>query len=87
MRGVNNGTGIALVEGYDLDPTAGSMLGNISTRALVQTGNNVMIGGFIVTGAGQKRVIVRAIGPFWPITASPTRCEIQRWSYTITPAH
>ena len=63
VRGVNNGTGIGLVEGYDLDPTAGSKLGNISTRALVQTGNNVMIGGFIIAGSGQKRVIVRAIGP------------------------
>ena len=63
MRGVNNGTGIGLVEGYDLDPAAGSKLGNISTRALVQTGDNVMIGGFIITGSGQKRVIVRAIGP------------------------
>jgi N-acetylneuraminic acid mutarotase len=63
VRGVNNGTGIGLVEGYDLDPTAGSKLGNISTRAFVQTGDNVMIGGFIITGSGQKRVIVRAIGP------------------------
>jgi hypothetical protein len=63
VRGVNNGTGIALVEGYDLDPTSGSKFGNISTRALVQTGDNVMIGGLIITGVGQKRVIVRAIGP------------------------
>ena len=63
VRGVNNGTGIALVEGYDLDQSAPSKFGNISTRALVQTGNNVMIGGFIITGSGQKRVIVRAIGP------------------------
>ncbi|HWX15161.1 MAG TPA: fibronectin type III domain-containing protein [Chthoniobacterales bacterium] len=63
MRGVSNGTGIGLVEGYDLDPTAGSKLGNISTRGLVQTGDNVMIGGFIITGSGQKNVIVRAIGP------------------------
>ncbi len=62
VRGVNNGTGIALVEGYDLDPTAGSKLGNISTRALVQTGDNVMIGGFIIV-AQSTRVIVRAIGP------------------------
>jgi len=59
---VNNGTGIALVEAYDLDLTAGSKLGNISARALVQTGDNVMIGGFIITGGGQN-VIVRAIGP------------------------
>ena len=63
VRGVNNGTGIALVEGYDLDSTAGSKLGNISTRSLVQTGDNVMIGGLIITGTGQKNVIVRAIGP------------------------
>jgi N-acetylneuraminic acid mutarotase len=62
-RGINNGTGIALVEGYDLDPAAGSKLGNISTRALVQTGDNVMIGGLIITGTGQENVIVRAIGP------------------------
>jgi predicted outer membrane repeat protein len=38
-------------------------LGNISTRAFVQTGDNVMIGGFIVQGTGPKRVIIRAIGP------------------------
>ena len=40
-----------------------SALGNISTRAFVQTGENVMIGGFIVQGTGPKRVIIRAIGP------------------------
>jgi hypothetical protein len=39
-------------EGYDLDPAAGSKLGNISTRTLVQTGDNVMIGGFIASGSG-----------------------------------
>jgi hypothetical protein len=63
VRGRNNTTGVALVEVYDLDPDAGSILGNISTRALVQTGNDVMIGGFIVQGTGPKTVIVRAIGP------------------------
>ena len=41
----------------------GALLGNISTRGFVQTGNNVMIGGFIIEGTGPKRVIVRAIGP------------------------
>ena len=40
-----------------------STLGNISTRAFVQTGDNVMIGGFIVEGTEPKRVIIRAIGP------------------------
>ena len=40
-----------------------SHLGNISTRAFVQTGDNVVIGGFIVQGTEPKRVIIRAIGP------------------------
>ena len=44
-------------------PIVPSRLGNISTRAFVQTGDNVMIGGFIVQGAQPKRVIIRAIGP------------------------
>src|SRR5207248_10612082 len=43
--------------------TAAANLGNISTRAFVQTGDNVMIGGFIVQGTDTKRVIIRAIGP------------------------
>ena len=38
-------------------------LDNISTRSFVQTGEHVMIGGFIVQGSGPKRVIIRAIGP------------------------
>jgi len=47
-----------------IDPTpASATLGNISTRSFVQTGDNVMIGGFIVQGTGTKRVIIRAIGP------------------------
>ena len=63
MRGVNNTVGVALVEVYDLSPGASSSLGNISTRSFVQTGEHVMIGGFIVQGTGPKRVIIRAIGP------------------------
>ena len=63
VRGVNNTAGVALVEVYDLSPDTTSILGNISTRGFVQTGDNVMIGGFIVQGTGPKTVIVRAIGP------------------------
>ncbi|HSH37594.1 MAG TPA: sialidase family protein [Chthoniobacterales bacterium] len=36
---------------------------NISTRAQILTGDNVLIGGFIVTGDEPKRVVLRAIGP------------------------
>jgi hypothetical protein len=63
VRGVNNIVGVALVEVYDLSPGASSSLGNISTRSFVETGEHVMIGGFIVQGTGPKRVIIRAIGP------------------------
>ena len=38
------------MEVYDLNADATSILGNISTRSFVQTGDNVMIGGFIVQG-------------------------------------
>jgi hypothetical protein len=63
VRGVGNGTGIALVEVYDLDRTGDSKLANISSRGLVQTGDNVIIGGFIVVGSDSQKVIVRALGP------------------------
>jgi hypothetical protein len=44
-------------------PSQHGSLGNISTRSFVQTGEHVMIGGFIVQGTGSKQVIIRAIGP------------------------
>src|SRR4029077_7328733 len=63
VRGVNNTMGVALVEAYDLSPSLHSILGNISTRSLVETGDNVMIGGFVVQGTQSRNVIIRAIGP------------------------
>ena len=63
MGGFNDTTGIGLVEAYDLDPAADSKLANISTRGLVETGNDVLIGGIIVLGSDAQKVIVRAIGP------------------------
>lgn len=66
LKGTNDGTGVGVVEVYDLSQTANSKLGNISTRGFLDTGNNVMIGGLIVSGGiggGNARVIVRAIGP------------------------
>jgi hypothetical protein len=63
VSGVNNTAGVGLVEVYDLSTNTASILGNISTRSFVQTGDDVMIGGFIVQGTGAKKVIIRAIGP------------------------
>jgi plastocyanin len=64
VSGKDGGTGVGLVEGYDLDQTADSQFGNISTRGFVETESNVMIGGFILGGAsGNANVLVRALGP------------------------
>jgi plastocyanin len=70
VRGANNGTGIGVVEAYDLDQTVDSKLANISTRGFVQTGDNVLIGGLIVLGQSPLNVIVRAIGPSLPVTGA-----------------
>ena len=65
VRGKNGATGVGLVEVYDLALGSNSKLANISTRGFVDTGDNVMIGGFIVGGSAvdRTRVVVRAIGP------------------------
>lgn len=75
VKGMNATTGVALVEAYDLDLTVDSRLANISTRGLVQTDDNVLIGGFIAVGIDPLQVLVRAIGPSLPLTgtlADPT---------------
>jgi phospholipase/lecithinase/hemolysin len=63
LRGKNSTTGIGLVEAYDLDTAAASTLANTSTRGFVQSGDDVLIGGFIVGNGGSDTVVVRAIGP------------------------
>lgn len=55
--------GLGLVEVYDLDLEKDSELANISTRGMVETGDNILIAGFTVVGDEALRVIVRAIGP------------------------
>jgi uncharacterized repeat protein (TIGR03803 family) len=66
LSGKNNGSGVGVVEVYDLDSAANSKLANISTRGFVDVDGNVMIGGLIVSGGaggGNAHVIVRVLGP------------------------
>jgi len=65
VQGKDGTTGIGLVEAYDLDQPVDSELANISTRGFIDTGDNVMIGGFIIgpEGLGDATVLVRGIGP------------------------
>jgi len=64
VRGNGGTNGVGLVEVYDLNSAAASTLANISTRSLVQTGDDRLIGGFILgNNSGAADVIVRGIGP------------------------
>src|SRR5438552_3413839 len=62
--GLSAPSGLAFEGALSSGPTV--HLANISTRALVQTGNNVLIGGFVISGNNPKQVLVRAMGPSLP---------------------
>jgi hypothetical protein len=67
LSGSNGGTGIGLIEVYDLDAESFADLGNVATRGFVGSGADVLIGGFVVqddsfTGQPQN-ILVRGIGP------------------------
>jgi hypothetical protein len=63
VRGNNNTSGIGLIEVYDLNPAVAAKLGNISTRALVGTGNDIVIAGFILgNNTTPTRLVIRGIG-------------------------
>jgi hypothetical protein len=63
LKGAHDETGVGLVEVFDLDSASPAQLANLSTRGFVQTGDNVMIGGFIVNGNEPGKILVRALGP------------------------
>ena len=63
LRGANESNGVGLVEVYDIDTAVTSKLANLSTRAFVAGGDKVLIGGLILQGTSQRRVLFRAIGP------------------------
>lgn len=64
VTGNNNTSGVGLVEIYDLDPAAASKLGNLSTRAFVSTGSDIVIAGFgLGENSGSDRIVVRGLGP------------------------
>ncbi|PYJ09309.1 MAG: hypothetical protein DMF06_10465 [Verrucomicrobia bacterium] len=79
VSGKNNTTGVGLIEVYDLSQLVPAKLANISTRAFVGTGSDIVIAGFILGGNnGSDRIIARGIGPsltasgVTPALANPT---------------
>jgi hypothetical protein len=64
IRGRNNTSGVGLVEVYDLNPAVTAKLANLSTRAFVNTGDDIVIAGFILgSRTDNDRIAVRGLGP------------------------
>lgn len=63
VESANGSTGVALVEIYDADEPNLSRLTNLSSRAQVQDGSGVLIGGLVIEGGVRKTVLLRASGP------------------------
>jgi hypothetical protein len=93
IRGKDNAAGVGLVEVYDLNPEVSSKLANVSTRAFVGTGNNIVIAGVTLgRNSGLDRVIVRGLGPSLnqagvanPLS-DPT-LELRDWNGTLLAAN
>jgi hypothetical protein len=78
----DNSGGVSVVITAIPAPTPGAQLANISTREFVQTNDNVLIGGFIVTGTQPKKVVVRALGPSLPVTGALANPTLELYSGT-----
>jgi hypothetical protein len=66
VSGAGGGTGVALVELYDVDaaqPFTPQKLVNVATRGVVGAGQAQLIAGFVVSGNTAKKVLIRAVGP------------------------
>lgn len=74
IKGANNTTGVGVVEIYDLQTDVGQ-LGNLSVRANIQTGDNVLIAGVIVNASDARRVLCRGIGPELKSSHVPTALD------------
>ena len=83
LSGVNDATGVGLVEVYDLAQTASANLVNISSRGEVRLGDDVMIGGLIVSGT--SKVVVRAIGP--SLTSAGVQGALQNPTLQVVDAN
>ncbi len=70
VRGANASTGIAVVQAYDLNPSGNARLANLSTRAFVDTNDNLMIGGAMV-GGNPAEVVIRGLGPSLQVNGVP----------------
>ncbi len=89
VSGVNSTSGVALAEIYDTEgPNSATRLANISARAQVGTGGNILIAGFIISGTTPKQILIRATGPALaalgvPGTLSDPRLDVYSGSTVV----
>lgn len=55
--------GVLLVEAYDLSTSGNARLVNVSARNFVGTNDNILIAGVVIAGTGDKRLLIRGVGP------------------------
>jgi hypothetical protein len=77
IKGADGNPGIGVVELYDLSGTEPGELGNLSVRADVSTGDNVLFNGVILRGGNSKRVLFRALGPSVKVNGNPVPGSLQ----------
>lgn len=82
VRGRNDTTGVALVEIYDAQEDSGRLV-NLSSRAVVGTGVNVLIPGFYVKGPGPLTLLIRAVGPTLALPPFSVPGALQRPSLNL----
>jgi len=67
LQGKGTAAGIAKVEVIDLGSAGDAHLANMSTRLQTGTGENVLIGGFVINGPNNQQVVLRGLGPSLPV--------------------
>ena len=82
VSGVGGTTGVSLAEVYEVAYTGTARLVNIATRAMVGTGGNILIPGFVIGGTGTEELLVRGDGP--ALTAFGVSGALAQPSLTVT---
>jgi hypothetical protein len=86
VSGEHDGTGVAVVEVYDLDSfNSASRLVNLSTRSMVGRGSEILIPGIFVSGSAPKQILLRAVGPglrVWGVDNNLARPKISLFKGT-----
>jgi pectin methylesterase-like acyl-CoA thioesterase len=85
VRASDGSAGTALVEMYDIAPVADAQFGNVSTLGFAGTGDDALIGGFVVSGPGWAKIVVRAIGP--SLTGSGVQNAIENPTLAVHDSH